>query len=149
MMQTNFNSIMHAFQASKVLYDKKYDGCNCDDVEADQETRMKAFATASLNTVNAWGGANGSIRLDIQRWDADKTSIMRRLMVEACKQDPAIKSFLLHTTGDIYEDTLPDNFWGHCKGQGHNTAGELWKDIRDKETFNDSNPKKRGLERLC
>ena len=138
MCATMFNSIMHAFQASKVLYDKKYDGCDEKDIIGEQEHRMKAFATAALNTVNVWGGASGSIRLDIQRWDADKTSIMRRLMVEACKQNSAIKSSLLRTTGDIYEDTLPDNFWGHCKGQGQNTAGDLWKDIRDTETFDTS-----------
>jgi len=138
MCATMFNSIMHAFQASKVLYDKKYDGCDEKDITDEQETRMKAFATPALNTVNAWGGASGSIRLDIQRWDADKTSIMRRLMVEACKQKSEVKSSLLRTTGDIYEDTLPDNFWGHCKGQGQNTAGDLWKDIRDTETFDSS-----------
>ena len=138
MCATMFNSIMHAFQASKVLYDKKYDGCAEKDIGEEQQTRMKAFATPALNTVNAWGGASGSIRLDIQRWDADKTSIMRRLMVEACKQNSEVRSSLLRTTGDIYEDTLPDNFWGHCKGQGQNTAGDLWKDIRDTETFDSS-----------
>ena len=32
MCATMFNSIMHAFQASKVLYDRKYDGCNEEDI---------------------------------------------------------------------------------------------------------------------
>ena len=138
MLETKFNSIMHAFQASKVLYDKKYESCNEKEshfIEADQETRMKTFATASLKTVTSWGGSNGTICLDIQRWDANKISIMRCLMVKACIQNPAVKVSLLRTTTDIYEDTLPDNFWGHCKGQGQNTVGVLWKDIRDTETF--------------
>ena len=138
MCATRFNSIMHAFQASKVLYDKKYDGCDEKDIIREQETRMKAFASADLTTVNAWGGACGGIKLDVQRWDADKTSIMRRLMVEACKQNRSVKTSLLETAGDIYEDSLPDSFWGHCRGQGQNTVGDLWKDIRDTETFDDS-----------
>lgn len=147
MMDTMFNSIMHAFQAAKVLYDKKYDSCGDEDIAAqEQANRMKPFATAALSTVNAWGGASGTINLDIQRWDADKTSIMRRLMVEACKQNPVVKSSLLKTTGDIYEDTLPDHFWGYCKGRGQNTTGELWKNIRDNESFDISEslePKKK------
>jgi predicted NAD-dependent protein-ADP-ribosyltransferase YbiA (DUF1768 family) len=144
MCATMFNSIMHAFQASKVLYDKKYTGGDEEDFTSEQEKRMIPFATVSLSTANAWGGASGTINLDIRRWDADKTEIMRGLMIQACEQNPAVKSALLKTTGDIYEDTLPDNFWGHCKGQGQNTAGSLWMDIRDIHYIEPEKKRSRG-----
>ena len=62
MCATMFNSIMHAFQASKVLYDKKYEDCDEKDIIEEQENRMRTFATPALKTVNAWGGTSGSIR---------------------------------------------------------------------------------------
>ena len=101
---------------------------------------MKPFATASLKTVNAWGGSQGDIDLDVQKWDMEKASVMKRLLWEACKQNPDVMSSLKSTTNEIYEDTLPDSYWGYCEGKGQNTIGILWAEIRDSDEFQQSIP---------
>lgn len=130
-----FNSIMHAFQASKVRYDLKYEHSDLSShaLIDEQYQRIKSFATPSLNTVNEWGGSKGSIKLDIVRWDAEKESIMREILRDACKQNLVVQNALQSYSGPIYEDTLPDKYWGYCDGQGNNTLGKLWQDIRDND----------------
>lgn len=131
MLGTKFPTIMHAFQASKVQYDKKYADRHATDIEEEQKTRMKLFAQEDLPTVNLWGSAKGSIDLDVSKWDDDKTGIMRQLLMEACKQNSHVSDTLDSTVGEIYEDALPDLFWGYASGTGLNMIGKLWKDIRD------------------
>ena len=149
----HFLTVMHAFQASKVLYDKKYAAPDTKDFDDDQKKRMKMFANEDLSTVNTWGSARGSIDLDVSRWDKDKTYIMRELLIEARKQNTHVADALKTTSGEIYEDALPDLFWGHASGTGRNTIGKLWQEIRDQpdeaitgrkdESAQSSNPTKK------
>ena len=140
-----FLSVMHAFQASKVLFDKKYKGRDAMSCQKEQKTRMEMFAKEDLKTVNNWGSARGSIDLDVSRWDNEKTRVMRQLLETAYKQDAKLRDTLKTTTGDIFEDVLPDHFWGYACGEGQNIVGQLWQDIRDQKD-QDKKTKKRKSE---
>ena len=126
---TRYKTIMHAFQASKVLYDNKYDGVHAEeDFKEEQRQRMMLFATEDLKTVNEWGK---SIPINVSKWDSNKLYIMRGIMLQALVQNDYIKSALMQMQGDILEDLLPDHFWGYSYGHGQNMIGYLWKDIRE------------------
>jgi predicted NAD-dependent protein-ADP-ribosyltransferase YbiA (DUF1768 family) len=122
-----YKSVMHAFQAHKVLYDKKYTGNNC---ETEQKRKMQPFANADLATVNLWGGSKGNIDLDVRKWDANKIAIMKKLLFAACEQHQYIRDTLQQIVGVVREDTLPDNFWGWDFGTGQNMIGNIWEEVK-------------------
>ena len=122
-----YMSVMHAFQAHKVLYDKKYDGMT--DMDDEQQKRMKLFADEELTTVTVWGSSRGNIRLDIAKWDRDKEQIMKDLLLGALTQNANKARILQNTNGYIEEDTIRDDFWGGST----NKIGTILQDIRENE----------------
>lgn len=110
-----YPSIVHAFQAAKVLSSDA----------PDKVEQQKLIAKSKISVANAMGR---SCKIDLQQWEQDKGPIMRNILSLAVEQDDDVKQFLLGTgTETIHEDVMGGE-WNTDNG---NKLGELWMEVRE------------------
>ena len=114
--------VMIAFQAYKEKYVK--DAPDNDDWKA----RFLKYADVSLQTANEMGR---QVRLDVQRWDDEKQTVMHDLLREAITQDDEAKKTLMQAPDELTEDSLPDTYWGYPGNHAGLILSKIKSDLSD------------------
>lgn len=99
-------------------------------VKLSDKSQRKMFSGLSGSTAKALG-RRVQLRPD---WNNIRVDVMRWIISEKFKQNPALKQKLLQTgSEDLVEgNTWNDTFWGVCNGKGHNWLGKILMEERSK-----------------
>lgn len=116
---TRFGTMMHLFQANKYKYLLR--------PLSDEEVQVKMLEMADmdLDKVNKLGR---TIPIDLTQWEQVKLNVMKNICIMILEENNNLADALESMPSDVtlYEDSLPDNFWG---GHGLNHMGRLWTEI--------------------
>lgn len=110
-----YPSIVHAFQAAKVLSSDA----------PDKVEQQKSIAKSNITVANAMGR---SCKIDLQKWEQDKGPIMRNILSLAVEQNDVVKQALLDTGSEIIHENIMGGEWNMDNG---NKLGELWMEVRE------------------